>query len=212
MGAMREILEVDYDGIVDELAYRYSDSFSRDEIQAEVASVRADLEPKARHREFLTMLVTKQVRDRLAAKARERGTQFHVVRTILYVCVHNAARSQFAAALTEQLAGEHVHVRAAGLYPSDGVNPLVNQVLQERGITLKGAFPTGEPWNVIDAADVVVQMGAELPQFAARWVVNWNIEDPAARDLETVRRICDEIETRVRQLLTDMEIPLTDQP
>lgn len=207
---MTEMNDGHYDSIIDDLAYRYSDIFSREEVAAEVAEVRARLEPTARHPEFLAMLVTKQVRDRLAAIAREKGDEFRCVPIILYVCVHNSARSQFAAALTEKLAGGRVHVRAAGMRPVEDVNPMIMQVLAERGIELKGAFPTGTPWDFEDAPDVVVQMGAELPHFAGRRKVNWDIEDPTARSLATVRRICDEIEVRVRELLAELEIPVAE--
>lgn len=207
---MRDMLDAEYESIIDDLAYRYSDSFSRTEIALEVAEVRAGIEPTARHFEFLGMLVKKQVRDRLAAKARQNGNGFRSVPTILYVCEHNSARSQFAAALTENLAGDHVHVRAAGAHPAGGVNPLVAQVMQERGIELKHAFPTGKPWNYEDAADVVVQMGAQLPHFPGRRTVSWGIEDPAVLRIEDVRRICDQIESRVRGLLAELEIPITE--
>lgn len=206
------MLDDDYEGIIDDLAYRYSDSFGRTEIAAEVAEVRAGIEPTARHREFLGMLVAKQVRDRLAAKAREDGHSIRCVPTILYVCVHNSARSQFAAAFTEKLAGDHVHVRAAGMEPAGGVNPVVLQVLSERGIELKHAFPTGRPWDYEDAADVVVQMGAQLPQFPGRRTLTWEIEDPVAHGIDDVRRICDEIDERVRGLLADLQVPLNDSP
>jgi arsenate reductase (thioredoxin) len=205
---MRPPADTDYEGIVDDLAYRYSDSFSRADIAAEVAEVRAGLEPNSRHPEYLGMLVTKQVRDRLAAKARQTGQAFRSVPTILYVCVHNSARSQFAAALTEQLAGDHVHVRAAGMHPTSDVNPVVVQVLAERGIELKHAFPTGKPWDYEDAADIVVQMGAVLPSLPGRRTVSWEIEDPANSRIVEVRRICNEIEARVRGLLADLQVPV----
>lgn len=207
---MTGISDAAYGAIVEELAYRYSDVFSRQIVADEVAAARAALERRARKVDFLAMLITKQARDRLAARAAAAGQEFRPVPTILFVCVHNSGRSQFAAAVTEQLAQGRVHVRAAGMRPAAGVNPLVAQVLAERGLVIEEEFPTGIPYNVEDAADVVVGMGCDLPQYPARRVLHWGITDPAGRGIEEVRAICDRIEAGVRGLLADLEIPVAE--
>ncbi|MDO5681501.1 MAG: low molecular weight phosphatase family protein [Propionibacteriaceae bacterium] len=202
------ISDVEYDAIVEDLAYRYSDTFSRDVVAKEVAAVRAALAQSARKQDFLGMLIVKQSRDRLAARAAEAGVELKPVPTILFVCVHNTGRSQFAAALTKQLAGPAVHVRAAGMRPAEGVNPFVAEVLAERGIVIDEEFPTGTPYDVEDAADIVVDMGCDLPKYPARRVIQWEIADPEGRSAESVRYICDQIERHVRTLLVDLEIPI----
>lgn len=207
---MTSISDAQFDAIVEELAYRYATYFTRDVVASEVATVRAGLEQTARKPDFLGMLITKQARDRLAARAAAEGKDLRPVPTILYVCVHNTGRSQFAAAITDRLAGGRVHVRAAGMRHVDGVNPAVAEVLAERGIVLDREFPTGIPYNVEDAADIVVDMGCDLPQYPARRVLRWDIDDPAGREVESVRRICDAIEARVRDLLAELEIPLVE--
>lgn len=202
--------EADFQAVVDDLAYRYSDSFSREVIVREVTAVRTQLEQSARKRQFLGMLVAKKARDRLAALAEAEGREFRPVPVILYACVHNAGRSQFAAFVTKRLAGDRVHVRAAGMHPTGDVNPAVAEVLAERGIEINRDFPTGTPYDIEDAADIVVDMGADLPRFPARRIIVWDIEDPAGRRVEAVRRICDDIERRVRELLEELEIPIDD--
>lgn len=209
---MTGITDAEFEAIVDDLAYRYSDLFDRHVVASEVAAARAALEKDARRSDFLATLIAKKTRDRLANRAAAQGRGLKPVPTILYVCVHNNGRSQFAAALTRQLAGQHVHVRAAGMRPRGGVNPAVVQVPAERGIVIDEEFPTGIPYNVEDAADVVVDMGCDLPQYPARWTVRWDIDDPAGQDVETVRRICQKIEDNVRTLLDDLGIPVATQP
>ncbi|WP_432559997.1 low molecular weight phosphatase family protein [Granulicoccus sp. GXG6511] len=208
---MTGISDSEYDAIVEDLAYRYSDTFARDVVASEVATVRTALEQTARKPDFLATLIAKQSRDRLAARAAAAGREFKPVPTILFVCVHNTGRSQFAAALTKQLAGDAVHVRAAGMRPAAGVNPAVAEVLAERGIVIDGEFPTGTPYDVEDAADIVVDMGCDLPQYPARRVVRWDVDDPEGRDAAAVRRICDKIDQRVRRLLVDLEIPIIER-
>jgi|LSQX01.1.fsa_nt_gb protein-tyrosine-phosphatase len=204
---MTGISDAEYNAIVEDLAYRYADMFSRDVVASEVATVRSALEQTARKPDFLGMLIAKQSRDRLAARAAAAGQELKPVPTILFVCVHNTGRSQFAAALTKQLAGDAVHVRAAGMRPTEGVNPAVAEVLGERGIVIDEEFPTGRPYDLEDAADIVVDMGCDLPRYPARRVIRWDIDDPEGRSVRTVRLICDKIERRVRSLLADLEIP-----
>lgn len=210
MDVMTTISDAEYDAIVEDLAYRYATQFTRDIVAVEVAKVRDGLAQTARKPDFLGMLIAKQARDRLAERAAAQGITLRPVPTILFVCVHNTGRSQFAAVMAERLSAGRVHVRAAGMRPGQGVNPAVEQVLAERGIKWEGEFPTGIPYNVEDAADVVVDMGCDLPQYPARRDVKWDIRDPAGRTVEEVRRICDDIERRVRDLLVELDIAIVE--
>lgn len=125
---------------------------------------------------------------------------------MLFVCVHNTGRSQMAAAIAEHLAGEHVHVRSAGVERGGSPSPVVRAALAERGVSVEHAYPTGAALDVLHAADVVVDMGAELPELIGRRVVDWDVADPDGQPLETVRGIRDDIWTRVEALLDEPDV------
>jgi len=122
---------------------------------------------------------------------------------VLFVCVHNAGRSQIAAAFLETKAHGRIRVRSAGSAPRETVNPVAVAVMAERGIDLSKAAPKRLSDAGVRAADVVVTMGCgdACPVFAGRTYEDWVLEDPAGKDLETVRRIRDEIERRVDDLV-----------
>jgi arsenate reductase len=126
--------------------------------------------------------------------------------TVLYACVHNSGRSVAAEVLTRHLAGAAVEVRSAGSEPGGGVNPVVAQVLAERGLPVDGHVPTRLEPDLVRAADVVVTMGCgeTCPIFPGKRYEDWPVEDPAGQDLETVRRIVDDVEARVRTLLAQL--------
>jgi arsenate reductase len=125
--------------------------------------------------------------------------------TVLFVCVHNAGRSQMAAALLERAAGERVRVRSAGSEPADAINPAVVEAMQEVGIDLRGE-PARLSDDAVRAADVVVTMGCgdACPVYPGKRYEDWEVEDPAGRPLTDVRTIRDEIERRVRRLLDEV--------
>jgi arsenate reductase len=122
---------------------------------------------------------------------------------VLFVCVHNAGRSQMAAAFLEELAGDRVAVRSAGTAPAEGVHPVVVEAMRETGIELAGRVPTRLLEDHIRAADVVVTMGCgdECPFFPGRRYEDWDLPDPAGRPIEEVRGIRDEIRRRVEAIL-----------
>lgn len=128
--------------------------------------------------------------------------------TILYVCVHNAGRSQMAAGLTRKLAGDRVAVRSAGSDPGDAVNPAAVAAMAEVGVDLGDAAPKLLETDAVRGADAVVTMGCAdaCPVFPGKRYEDWGLEDPAGRDLATVRRIRDEIDGRVRALLDDLGV------
>jgi protein-tyrosine-phosphatase len=128
--------------------------------------------------------------------------------TILFVCVHNAGRSQMAAGLTTKLAGDQVTVRSAGSDPADEINPTAVQAMSEVGVDISAELPKLLETDAVREADVVVTMGCgdECPFYPGKRYADWELEDPAGKDLATVRQIRDEIEQRVRGLLAGLDV------
>ena len=126
--------------------------------------------------------------------------------TVLFVCVHNAGRSQMAAGLLSQLAGDRVDVRSAGSEPADELNPVVLEAMREKSIDLSREQPKQLDTQAVAEADAVITKGCgdACPTFPGKRYEDWELEDPAGRDLADVRRIRDEIEARVRTLLADL--------
>jgi arsenate reductase len=126
--------------------------------------------------------------------------------TVLFACIHNSGRSVAAQVLTRHYAGDTVDVRSAGSEPGTGVNPVVAQVLAERGLPVTDHTPTQLDVDLVDGADVVITLGCgeTCPVFLGKRYEDWTVDDPAGEDLETVRRIVDDIDGRVRALLADL--------
>jgi len=122
------------------------------------------------------------------------------------VCVHNAGRSQMAAGLLDKLAEGRIRVRSAGSEPAEDVNPAVIEAMAEVGVDLSREFPKPLSDESVRAADAVITMGCgdACPIYPGKRYSDWELEDPAGKDLETVRRIRDRIEQRVRALLRDL--------
>ena len=134
-------------------------------------------------------------------------TTGHAVRpTVLFVCVHNAGRSQMAAGLLMALAGDRVDVLSAGSQPTDRVNPVAVQAMAELGIDIAGSQPKVLTPDAVLASDVVVTMGCgdECPFFPGKRYEDWVLDDPAGQGIEAVRPIRDEIRRRVELLLADL--------
>jgi len=127
---------------------------------------------------------------------------------VLFVCVHNAGRSQMAAALLTHHAGERVVVRSAGSAPADSLNPAVVQAMAELGIDLlaDGARPKKLTDEAVEASDVVITMGCgdECPFYPGKRYLDWVLEDPAGQGVDAVRPIRDEIERRVLALIDEL--------
>ena len=125
---------------------------------------------------------------------------------VLFVCVHNAGRSQMAAGLLHKLAGASVTVRSAGSEPAEHLNPRVVEAMQEIGVDVSAELPKPLTGNMVKAADVVITMGCgdACPIYPGKRYEDWELEDPAGKDLETVRRIRDDIEARVRTLVAEL--------
>ena len=126
--------------------------------------------------------------------------------SVLFVCVHNAGRSQMAAALLDHHAHGSVTVRSAGSEPTDRINPAVVEVMTELGLDLSKEFPKPLTDDAVQAADVVITMGCgdACPFYPGKRYLDWDLEDPAGRDPDTVRRIRDDIDGRVQQLLAEL--------
>ena len=122
---------------------------------------------------------------------------------ILFACVHNGGRSLAAKVLAEHHGGDRVQVRSAGSQPGDSLNPAVVQVLAERGLSTDGEAPKLLTYEGVQQADVVVTMGCgeTCPVFPGRTYEDWPLDDPKGQDLDTVRRIVDQVDHRVRDLL-----------
>ncbi|MEV7991619.1 arsenate reductase ArsC [Streptomyces sp. NPDC086077] len=126
--------------------------------------------------------------------------------SVLFVCVHNAGRSQMAAAFLTHLAGERVQVRSAGSAPADTVNPAVVEALAEVGIDISAEVPKVLTVDAVQASDVVITMGCgdTCPFFPGKRYLDWELPDPAGQGVEAVRPIRDEIEKRIRGLIDEI--------
>jgi arsenate reductase (thioredoxin) len=125
---------------------------------------------------------------------------------VMFVCVHNAGRSQMAAALLDHYAAGKVVVRSAGSAPADTINPAVVEVMAELGIDLSKEFPKPLTTEAVQASDVVITMGCgdACPFFPGKRYLDWAVDDPAGQDTATVRRIRDDIDARVQTLIADL--------
>ncbi|MFF7204135.1 arsenate reductase ArsC [Streptomyces sp. NPDC008141] len=131
--------------------------------------------------------------------------------SVLFVCVHNAGRSQMAAAFLTHLAGAEVEVRSAGSAPADSVNPAAVAAMAEAGIDITAETPKVLTTEAVQASDVVITMGCgdTCPVFPGKRYLDWQLDDPAGQGVDAVRPTRDEIEQRVRGLLVELGITAT---
>ena len=157
---------------------------------------------------FLPLFVRRFARERLQALAQSEGKLTKEHPEVLYVCTHNAGRSQMAAVLTSHLSGGRVLVRSAGSEPADRVNPVVVEAMREIDLDLSREFPKPLNDDFVRAADVVITMGCgdACPVYPGKRYVDWEVEDPAGQDIEAVRRIRDDIAARVQHLLVNLGV------
>jgi protein-tyrosine-phosphatase len=136
-----------------------------------------------------------------------RGDDASQVPEVLFVCIHNAGRSQMAAGLLDHRAAGRVRVRSAGSQPADQLNPAVVSAMAEVGLDISREFPKPLTDAAVQTADVVITMGCgdACPFFPGKRYLDWELEDPAGKPLATVRRIRDEIDVRVRALLAELD-------
>lgn len=192
-------------GEVEKLTQEFQGVFSLETVERYV-SESIDRMEGARLTDFLPLFVHRFSRQRLIALAQSEGTITKEVPEVLFVCVHNAGRSQMAAGLLNKLAGGKVHVRTAGSDPADSINPAVAQAMEEVGVDLSQEFPKPLTDEFVRAADAVITMGCgdACPIYPGKRYEDWELDDPAGEDLETVRRIRDDIESRVQALLDEL--------
>ena len=149
-----------------------------------------------------------KISDRLTALVRVQGAIVSDVPEVLFVCVHNAGRSQMAAALLDHHAHGRVHVRSAGSTPAVEINAAVRAAMDEIGIDLSTAFPKPLTDDAVRAADVVITMGCgdACPVYPGKRYLDWDLTDPAGKGLDAVRPIRDDIDARVRALLDELGV------
>lgn len=195
--------------IVADLSTRFAGTFSRETVERYVRESRDLLAERAHLTRRLPSMTSRFAADRLDAlrastdPAREGG-----IPDVLFVCVQNAGRSQLAAAILRHLAGDRVRVRTAGSAPADAVRAVIVTALDEIGVPVAGEYPKPLTDEVVRASDVVITMGCgdACPIYPGRSYLDWDLEDPVGLPLTRVREIRDDIDARVRALLTTLEV------
>jgi protein-tyrosine-phosphatase len=155
---------------------------------------------------FVPVLAHRFARERLKALAQTEGLLTKEMPEVLFVCVHNAGRSQMAAGLVKLRSEGRVHVRSAGSDPGEEINPAVIAAMQEVGVDMSEAFPKPLTDEIARAADLVITMGCgdACPIYPGKRYEDWALDDPAGQDLDSVRRIRDEIDERVQRLVREL--------
>jgi protein-tyrosine-phosphatase len=158
---------------------------------------------------WVPLLAERFARDRLRALVRLESDSATLNPSVLFLCVHNAGRSQMASGWMRHLGGDDVDVFSGGSEPAESVNQAAVAAMAEKGIDISSEIP--QPWadEIVRAADVVVTMGCgdACPVFPGKRYVDWEVEDPSGKTVEDVRPIRDDIEQRVRALMAELEIP-----
>ena len=193
------------------LQTEFAGTFGPETIERFVVDSLEQLLPTAKITSFLPVLAERFARERLRALGKVDGSLPSTTPGVLFLCVHNAGRSQMAAGWLRHLAGDRATVYSGGSEPTSGINPAAIEAMAEVGIDITAEFP--KPWTdeVVQAADVVITMGCgdACPLYPGKRYEDWELDDPAGQDLGTVRRIRDEIDRRVEVLLDQL---LADAP
>ena len=184
----------------------FCDLFSTETIELYLETSYDQFADRARFTHFLPLMAERFARQRLRALARVEGIASHGTPIVLFLCVHNAGRSQMALGWFNQLAGDRAVAWSGGAEPGTEINPAAVAAMAEVGIDITGEFP--KPWTdeIVRAADVVVTMGCgdACPLYPGKRYEDWDLDDPAGRGLADVRTIRDEIRGRVERLLADL--------
>ncbi|ROP44686.1 three-helix bundle dimerization domain-containing protein [Pseudokineococcus lusitanus] len=191
-----------------ELSTKFAGTVGAETVERLVLESYAALRRTATVDTHLPVLAGRFAEERLTALAQAKGTWAEERPEVLFVCVHNAGRSQLAAALMTELSGGRVHVRSAGSQPAAQVDPAVAAVIAEDGLDRPEAqaFPKPLTDDVVQAADVVVTMGCgdACPIYPGKRYEDWDVADPFGLNVEAVRAIRDDIATHVRRLLAEL--------
>jgi arsenate reductase (thioredoxin) len=188
-------------GLVDEFA----GIFGEETISRYIAES-VDLLGDSRITVYVPVLAHRFARERLKALAQAEGIVGKAQPEVLFVCVQNAGRSQMAAGLLKLRSQGRIHVRSAGSDPSEEINPNAITALEEVGVDITEEFPKPLTDEVVRAADVVITMGCgdACPIYPGKKYEDWELDDPADQNIETARRIRDEIDTRVQRLIGEL--------
>jgi arsenate reductase (thioredoxin) len=188
-----------------ELHEEFATLFSTETI-ARYIEESSDLLSGARISTYVPLLVHRFTRERLRALAQAQGELAKERPEVLFVCVHNAGRSQMAAGLVKLRSAGRIHVRSAGSDPADQINPAVVEAMREVGVDMAQEFPKPLTDEVVQAADAVITMGCgdACPIYPGKKYEDWKLDDPADQDLDAVREIRDEIDKRVHRLIAEL--------
>lgn len=190
------------------LQHRFAGQLNTETIERFMSDSLDTLVQRATNSTWVPLLAERFARDRLRALIRlESNETLHP--SVLFLCVHNAGRSQMAAGWMRHLAGDGVDVFSGGSEPAETVNQAAVAAMAEVGVDISAEIP--QPWadEIVRAADIVVTMGCgdACPVFPGKRYVDWEIDDPSGKSVEEVRPIRDEIELRVRGLLAELGVP-----
>jgi len=199
------VTQAHVDRATDDLCHEFTGIFSRETVARFVGESIVAL-GGAKVAEFVPVLAHRFARERLRALGQASGEIAKEVPEVLFVCVQNAGRSQMAAALLKHRAAGQVHVRTAGSAPAEEIHDETARSLAELGLDVREEFPKPLTDEVVRAADVVVTMGCgdACPIYPGKRYEDWELDDPAGRDLESVRGIRDEIDRRVQRLVAEL--------
>ena len=202
----------DLQGVLSRVADRLNDNFtgifSKETIERYVKESYDLLAVNATVTVHLPSLTERFAKDRLRALAQYETKIEKDKPSILFVCVHNAGRSQMAAALATELSSGRVEVRSAGSAPSDSIPQNVHDAMQEIGLSLENAFPKPLTDEVVRASDVVITMGCgdACPIYPGKRYEDWSLNDPSELDLDGVREVRNDISERISNLLKEMKV------
>jgi protein-tyrosine-phosphatase len=193
------------DNLTRELVDEFAGTFSEETIHRYI-SESLDLLGNSRINVFVPVLAHRFARERLRALAQYEGALVKDQPEVLFVCVHNAGRSQMAAGLVKLRSQGRVHVRSAGSAPADEINPAVIEAMREIGVDMSEEFPKPLTDEVVKAADIVLTMGCgdACPIYPGKKYEDWVLDDPAGQDVAAVRAIRDEIDRRVQVLIGEL--------
>jgi arsenate reductase len=199
------VTRVHVERAADALEDEFAGTFSRETIARYIAES-VDLLGESKVKDFVAVLAHRFARERLKALAQSEGLVAKAQPEVLFVCVHNAGRSQMAAGLVKLRSGGRIHVRSAGSDPAETINPAVLEAMDELGVDMQKEFPKPLTDEVVRAADVVITMGCgdACPIYPGKRYEDWALDDPAGQDLETVRRIRDELDAKVQELISEL--------
>ena len=192
---------------VSQLSRKYAGKFDESEIRPIVKDSFASF-ADAKVRTFIPVFTTRYADDRLRAMAKVRGLITDTPPSVLFVCVHNAGRSQMAAGWLRHLSRGKIEVYSGGSLPGKDLNAAAVAAMQEVGIDIANEFPKPFAVEIVQAADVVITMGCgdTCPIFPGKRYEDWALDDPAGLGVEAVRPIRDEIKRRVESLIQDLAV------